>query len=149
MFMYIYYVAAIDIAEITANDLKKEYEIHKIRYNKTEDDLSYKKFLQFMASWKHDKYSVSSFISSYHLTKEEALEYAINNIGDINEAGAYPYAGVVQAPVVCSYYNTEQNPNEDFIILKYNFEIRKYEIIDSTCPEYKYILQHLWGMISG
>lgn len=145
---FIYYVEAIDIDEKTEDDLKKEYEIHKIKYNK---NISYDEFIRFKKGWRDDKYSISSFISSYHLTKEEALEYAKRNIGDINEAGAYPYVAVVTAPTGISYYNSCQNKDEDFIILKYNREKDEYEEIcenDKKSDLYSALVSAVWGMIS-
>lgn len=145
---FIYYVEAVDIDEKTEEDLKKEYEIHKIKYN---ENMTYEEFIRFKKGWKEDKFTISSFISSYHLSKEEALEYAKRNIGDINEAGAYPYAVVVTAPVGMTYYNSCQNKNEDFIILKYNREKDEYEELEEgekKTPLYDALLSHSWGMIS-
>lgn len=140
----IYYVSAIYADKLTEEDLKKKYEIHKLKYNK---DITYEKFLDFLKDFKEDEYNIGSFISSYHLTKEEAIEYATKNIGDINEAGCYQYAGVSKAPTGLSYYNSGQNPKEDFIIYKYNREKDEYEELDKKEKEYDLILHHLWGFV--
>ena len=89
---------------------------------------------------------ISSFISSYHLNKEEAIEYAENNIGDIYECGSYPYVAVVSAPIGYSYYNTYQEKEKDFIFYKYNHSIKKYEKINKDNEIYNYLLSHVWGM---
>ena len=142
---YIYYVTAIDVDEITEEMLQKEYKIHLLKYDR---QIDYEKFLKFKKDWHEDKYNISSFISSYHLEKEEAIEYAKKNIGDINESGSYPYAAVVSAPIGYSYYNTCQNKEENFIFYKYNHSTKKYEEIDKENEVYNYLLEHVWGMIS-
>ena len=107
----IYYVSAISLEEITEEKMKHLYEIHKVKYNKP--NLSYEDFIEFKKSWKEDEYIIDSFISSYHLSKEEAIQYAIENIGDINECGSYPYAGVSTAYIGHAYHNACQNKNND------------------------------------
>lgn len=142
----IYYVQAISLQELTEELLNKEYEIHKIKYNQPK--LTKEQFLKFMEDWHQSKYDIDSFISSYHETLEEAKEYAQRNIGDINEAGCYNYAAVCKAPLGLTYYNTGQNAKEDFILYKYDRESHSYKELAKDVPEYKSLLEHVWGMIS-
>ena len=141
-----YCVSAISLTKITEEKLKEMYEIHKIKYKK---EISFEHFLKFQKDFKEDKYLIDSFVSSYHSEKEKAIQYAVNNIGDINEAGCYNYAGVSTLYTDIAYYNTEQNPKEDFIIYKYCREDNMYHELDKSAPEYKYILSHLWGFVSS
>lgn len=143
---YIYYVMAIDVDEITKEMLYTQYLIHLFKYH--DKKMSFEKFLKFKKDWHEDKYNISSFISSYHLDKDEAIEYAEKNVGDINESGSYEYAAVVSAPIGCSYYNTCQDKENDFIFFKYNHESKSYERIDNTNKLYKRLLEHAWSMIS-
>ena len=140
----IYYVEAISLQEKSQEMLKKEYEIHKIKYK---EDITYEQFIKFLKDWHDYQYSIDSFISSYHVTLEEAKEYAKNNVGDINEAGCYNYCAVISAPIGISYYNTEQI-KEDFIIYKYNNVSKSYEELSSTEKEYNKLIEHVWQMIS-
>ena len=140
----IYYVEALAVEEKTETDLIKEYEIYKIKY---EREITYEKFLETKKNWHEDKYYIEGFTSSYHETLEEAKEYVIENIGDINEAGSYEYAAVVEAPLSVSYYNSYQT-KKSFILYKYNHDKNKYEEIPQTEEVCKYILEALSGLFN-
>lgn len=140
----IYIVNAISVTEYKEEDLKRKHTAHNCL---NERQLTYEEYLKFLKNWKEDTYSISSFISSFHLEYEKAKEYAENNLGDINEAGCYNYAAIIKAPMDCFYYNSYQNPKTDFELYKYNSETKKYELLDKSAKEYNYIINHLWGFI--
>lgn len=144
----IFYVSAISLEKITEENLKKKYEIYKIKYDK---NISYERYIQMAKSWGETKYNIDSFISSYHTSEEEATEYAVENIGDINEAGCYEYVGITDAPIGVSYYNTYINSEKDIRIFKYDREKDKYNpFLKEDDPEiYEYIKYHLWGMVKS
>lgn len=104
------------------------------------------KYLKYLHMYGEDKVSISGFISSFHVKEGEAMRYAIENVGDINEAGCYNYCAVVRAPIGYSYYNTEQRLEEDIKILQYNRDTDKYETLDKSAKEYDVIAYHVWGM---
>lgn len=141
----IYYVYPISFSKINLEEeLDKDIEdFEKMRGCKVVDREKYVKYLHLHGE---DKVSISGFISSYHVTETEAMKYAIQNVGDINEAGCYNYCAVVRAPVGHTYYNTSQNPDEDIILLKYNRKRDVYEILEGSEEEYEVIKYHVWGM---
>ena len=139
----IYYVSAISLNKNTEEDVKRMYEIHKIKYNKP--NLSFEDFVKFMSNWEKTDYSIDSFISSYHTSLGEALFYAINNAGDINEAGCYNYVGVVRAKVGYTYYDSNINSTEDIFVGRYNRESDEYELIGVEDELYEVLIQHLYG----
>lgn len=140
---YIFYTQAISLHTKTDEDLQKEYQIHQIKYKQC----TYEEFLKFKKGWHEDKYTIDSFINSYHLDLDEAKKYVINNVSDINESGYYNYAAICKAPIGVTYYNCEQT-KEDFILYKYNSETKLYEELSKEEPEYNYLLEHIWQMIS-
>ena len=138
----IYYVSPISLDKITEDDIKKQFEIYKIKYNKK---ISYERYLEMAKSYGETKYSISSFYSSFHLDLDEAKEYATKNIGDINEAGCYKYVGVVGVPVGATYYNTYINPDEDIFVYKYNRDKDEYFPFtkDDDSEIFEYLKYHL------
>lgn len=140
----VYFVHAVSCEAMTEDVLKLEHKINNIRYNRND---TYEKYLNFAKSWGNDKYVTSSFLSSIHTTLEEAQEYAINNAGDINECGSYGYCVVSSAKCGVTYYNSEQNPDDDFWLYKYNYNTNQYEPLDKSAPEYTNVRREVWGYI--
>lgn len=139
----IYYVSAISLHKLTEKDLRLKYEIYKLKFNR---EFPYEKYLANLKTFKEDKYNISDFISSYHDTKEEAIEYVVENIGDINEAGSYEYASVSKAELGRCYFNS-CNSITDYILYKYNHDIDKYEELDKNSEEYSDLSHYVWGYI--
>ena len=145
----IYIVMPILLKEKTKEDLEKEYRHFLFKLNLKEEEHSFEKFISKNLSKGEKKFYINSFISSYHLTLEKAKLYAQQNVGDINEAGCYNYVCVCTADTDCTYYNTYQNLNEDFIVYKFDFVTDEYVPVEET-EENKEILTvikyHAWGM---
>lgn len=144
---FAYVVRAIYADEITKEKNERNYEIHKIKYNKP--NLTLDEFNKFQSDWKLNKWDIGGFDSSYHFDKEEAINYAKKNIGDINEAGCYMYAAVCPLPIGLAYYNTGIDKN-DIILFKYEREEDEYKTWtpDSSEKElYERILNYVWGFI--
>ena len=141
---YIYYVLAIDFEKKNEDILKENYESFVKRYKC--EGYTYEDYLNKLELEGNKDFSISSFISSYHLNKDRAIEYATNNIGDINEAGSYNYVAVVSAPIDISYYNSNQNKDKDFELFKYDKENDVYVPLDKNSWEYLPIIYHCWGM---
>ena len=120
-----YRVIAISIREITEEDLKKEFEIDKIKHpNLT----SYEKWLNNTNKWVGTKYRVGSYDLGYFLEKEEALWAVENNLGGMDEGGCYPYALIEKLPLNTAYPTSTCETEYD--LFKFNFETRGYEAID-------------------
>lgn len=144
----IHYVLVIDMDEITDERKRKNYYKMLIEHNKQEKEFTYEKYEKFIKDWKEDKYSFSSFQSSFHTSRKEAIEYVTKNIADINEAGCYNYAAVVSAPIGLAYYNTGVNPEKDIKLFKYNRETDSYVPMDKKEDGFRQLRDHAWGMIS-
>lgn len=140
----IYITHAISLENKTEESLKKEYEIKCLKYNKKFD---WNCFLKILKQTYEDKYSIGGFISGFYNKKEEATYAIVNNIGDINEAGCYPYAAVCTADIGVAYYDSYQNIETDFDIYEYNFDSKKYEPLNKEADEYKAILHYIWGYV--
>lgn len=142
---YIYDVRAISMDKLEECDIIKKFELYKA-FNPNKIVMSYENYKSL--HYPFYPYNFDSFLSSMHETLEEAQEYVTQNIGDINESGSYNYAVVSKIPLSISYYTTEQNPNEDFWIYKYNNETHQYELLSKDSLEYKSLLSYSWGFIS-
>lgn len=127
----IWYVEAIGAEKVTEEKLRKDFEIAKIKHNWDSSKVDFEEFKRLKHSWGEDLYYFDRWISSFHKTKEDAIEFATQNIGDINEAGAYNYVAVVGAPMDSTYYNTYIK-YEDVLIYKYDRESDRYVQIDKT-----------------
>lgn len=142
---FVYFVHAVSCDKKTEEQLHKEHEIYNIKYDK---ESSFDEFMRLKKSWKEDKYSCTSFLSSVHDTLEEAQKYAEENICDINESGSYNYSVVSKVLLGCAYYNASQNKDEDFWIYQYDNSTKKYVKINKDNPVYNEILREVWGFIS-
>lgn len=109
--------------KITEKDLKIEFA----SYEKKFPGRTFEQFLRFKKDWKQDKYSFGIEEQGYFLDEETAIDYAINNIGDLNEAGAYPYVVISSRPLNVVYPNTRSNTHKLFL---FNRKIDKYELIN-------------------
>ena len=140
----IWYVEAIEARKVTEESLKKDFEVAKIRHN-WKPDADFESFKNFKHSWGEDLYYFDREITSFHKTREDAIEYATQNIGDINDGGVYNYVAVVGAPINSVYYNTYIK-YEDVIIYKYDRESDLYIQIDKTEEIFKPMLYNICGI---
>ena len=141
----IYYVEAYSIEEIDEEYIKKSLEMERVKHGPNWK-MSLDEYKKFLHSWGKDKYTFSGEIISFHETKEEAIEAAVNNYGDINEAGCFEYAAVVGAPLGTAYYETSVNPKEDIFVFKFNHDIGKYEEISKDNELYVRFKYAAWHM---
>lgn len=122
----IYLLYAISIHKNTEDDIKRNMDAENIRLN-TKMDIDYYK--DFLKSFHELNYETSDCVIGYFDNKETAVEYAINNAGDMNEAGCYNYAIVCQRNLNRLYPDLE---TEDMAIFEYNHDTDKYvEIYNS------------------
>lgn len=139
---HIYTVRAVYCTPLDEEKLKVAFERYKEKFpeHKYKDCQTYKNIF-----YPFGDYELDDFMSSVHETLEIAQEYVLNNVCDINEAGTFDYAVISRVIVNCAYYNTQQNPKEDFWIYKFNHNTRKYELLDESANEYGPILSYIWG----
>ena len=88
--------------------------------------LSYEEYRDFQKEMKMDKWKIGGFTSSYHKTEDEAKEYIIKNIGDIEESGCYNYA-CVSPKVLGHSYHSMYIEKSDVLIFKWNIEKETFE----------------------
>ena len=118
----IYVLSLVDIIEVTKESLKVEFASYKLRF----PDRSWNSFMKFKRNWKEDKFSFVVEPQGYFIDKATAVDYAERNIGDVNEAGAYPYIVVSSMPL------NRVHPTVNFrehILFLFNSETRRYEEI--------------------
>ena len=84
------------IKKLTKEDLEKEYEHnYKVKF----PDRDFETFVKYKEGWNEDKYRFGAEPQGFFLDEKTAVEYAQANMGDINEAGSYPYAIVSSMPL--------------------------------------------------
>lgn len=91
----IYILYAVDIIPVTQKGLEIGFAAYHARF----PDRTYDDFLRYKKNWKEDKFTFDVYPMGYFIDEKTAVDYTESNMGDINEAGAYPYAIVSQMPL--------------------------------------------------
>ena len=134
----LYIVTTVSLKSRTEDDIKKEYEIYKIKYPVWKVK-SYENFCDYLNSWNLYNYTISQEDNSYYFNLNEAKEMVINNIGDINDGGIYNYVLIKKVPARRVYANTNI---EEYYLFKFNKNTRVYkEISINDSDEAKYIAE--------
>lgn len=139
---FIYEVKAVSLTERTKDDIQKELDSVNARYG---HNMDMKRFMEHLRAIYRDKYEASSFTSSFHFNQDEAVKYATGNIGDINESGCYNYAAVCRNMVGKAYFDSCQDPDNDFWLFKYDRDTGHYLPLPKEASEYMYVLVEAWG----
>lgn len=91
----IYILYLVDINKVTDESLRIGFASYHAQYpNRTFDD-----YVRFKQNWDEDKYSYIIEPQGYFIDEDEAVKYAEENVGDINEAGSYPYVIIASMPL--------------------------------------------------
>lgn len=135
--MKIYVLSILSIKQKTEDMLKKELEIHNLKYNQ---NLTMDKYIDFINNFNPyaSKYTDScGEQNAYFLNASDAIYAAEHNLGDVNEAGVYNYITIVALPIGQMYAHME--PSE-FYVFKYNEKDGGYNQITNTDDEiYKFL----------
>lgn len=135
--MKIYILSILSVKQKTEEMLKKELEIHNLKYNK---NLTMDKYINFINSFNPyaSKYTDSyGEPNAYFFNLSDAIYAAEHNLGDINEAGVYNYITIVALPIGQMYAHIE--PSE-FYVFKYNEKEDGYIQITNNDDEiYKFL----------
>ena len=91
--IYVLYLA--DITPVSQKTLDAKFASYHVRY----PDRTYEQFMKQLKNWNEDKYSFLAEPQGYFIDEATAVDYAIKNVGDINEAGAYPYVLISSMPL--------------------------------------------------
>ena len=133
---YIFIVSTINLKEKSYEDLMKEYEIFKIKYN-TWRKSTFEEFINFQKEWARDRYELTDEDNAYFLEFDKAKEAVEENINDINDSGVYNYALIRKVNLNSMY--AKQLP-EEIYIFKFNKQKMKYDLNeDINDEEYKFI----------
>lgn len=116
---FIYILAAVSAKTKTDSDIMEEYNIAKIKYRLTDTFEDYKN--------RTSKYEIESFTAAYLNSMGEAIEFAKENPGDINEGGCNNYLVIYSRPVKYIYPETAE---PKLVLLKYMPKEDKYVIIE-------------------
>lgn len=91
----IYILYLVDINQVTEESLRIGFASYQAKWpNRT-----FETYMRHKRDWKEDKYSYIIEPQGYFIDAATAVDYAEKNIGDINEAGAYPYVIVASMPL--------------------------------------------------
>jgi hypothetical protein len=120
--------------KVTEKDLQIGFASYHARY----PERTYEQFLKFKSNSDADKYVFDIEPQGYFIDENTAIKYAESNIGDINEAGSFPYVIISSMPLNRVYpcCNTRSHR-----IFKFNQSIKQYEQIDwndEECTKYLY-----------
>ena len=119
----IYILYLVDIIEVTEKALRVGFASYQAKW----PDRTFEMYMRHKRDWKEDRYSYVIEPQGYFIDAATAVDYAEKNMGDINEAGAYPYVIVSSMPLnrVYPMCNTR-----DHRIFKFNRNKEIYEEID-------------------
>lgn len=99
---YLYIVSTISLKKITEDDLKKDFEIFKVKYpfwkNKT-----FEQYYEFKKELNSHKYHMSQEDNSYFLDLKKAKSCVEKNFADINDGGVYNYVLIKKIPLSLAY----------------------------------------------
>ena len=129
--IYVLYLA--DITEVSQKSLDAKFASFKVRYPAR----TYEQFMKQLKNWNEDKYHFLAEPQGYFIDEDTAVDYAVRNMGDINESGAYPYVLISSMPLNRVYpaANTRK-----FRIFLFNKKKEVYEEIDWDYSEATKIL---------
>ena len=91
--IYILYIASAH--KMTEKDFEIGFAAYKARF----PERTFESYMKFKKNWDEDKYVFDVEPQGYFLDEKTAIDYAIANMGDINEAGCFPYAIVSSKPL--------------------------------------------------
>jgi hypothetical protein len=83
--------------------------------------------MRYKKNWDRDKYTFDIEPQGYFIDRATAVDYAESNMGDINEAGAYPYVVISSMPLHCVYPHANIR---EHILFYFNKETGRYDEID-------------------
>jgi hypothetical protein len=113
----------VDIHEVTRMDLEIGFASYHARY----PERTFEDYIKFKRNWDQDKYTFDIEPQGYFIDRATAVDYAKCNMGDINEAGAYPYVVISSMPLHCVYPHANIR---EHTLFHFNKDTEKYDEID-------------------
>lgn len=137
----LFILKAISLKEKTEEDLKRDFDIVKIKYNVWKYK-TLKEYIEFEKGWNRDKFNINTENILYSLDKMRAKELLIKNVADFNDGGAYNYAILLSIPQDTAY--AELTDINEYELFKYNQKTSTYELItDLNDEKAQYIISTL------
>jgi hypothetical protein len=133
-FSDIYILYLVSYHEVTHKDLEIGYAAYHTRF----PERDFESYMRMKRNWDEDRFTYDIEPQVYFISRKTAIEYAESNMGDINEAGSYPYVIVSSMPLNCVYPKCNER---DHTLLHFNQETRRYEEIDWDCNDAMRLLQ--------
>lgn len=130
----IYILYLVSYHEVTRKDLEIGYASYHARF----PDRDFENYVRMKRNWDEDRFTYDIEPQGYFISRALAIEYAEKNIGDINEAGSYPYVIVSSMPLNRVYPKCNER---DHTLLHFNSKTKKYEETDWDCNEAMQLLQ--------
>ena len=127
-FSDIYILYLMSYHEVTHKDLEIGFASYHARY----PDRDFESYVRMKHNWDEDRFTYDIEPQGYFISRALAIEYAEKNIGDINEAGAYPYVIVSSMPLNRVYPKCNER---DHTLLHFNRKTKKYEEVDWDCND--------------
>lgn len=118
----IFVLYLISSKKLTNEDIEKEFNIYQIKF----PGRTFDSFMKMKKSFNEDKYKVTFEEQGYFIDESLAIEYAKKNIGDLNEAGAYPFIVISSRPLNTVYPSCNICKNKLF---EYSKETDSYKEI--------------------
>ena len=136
----IYLLYIVSVRATTQRDL----DIGFAKYHASFPDRPYESYMKHVTTCKEDKFRYGMEPQGYFLNEKTAIEYAEKNMGDINEAGSFPYVIISSMPLnrVYPVCNTRTHRiflfDEEFdgyreVNWSYNEETKYLESLQNSC----------------
>jgi len=134
--MSLFILSTISLEKKTEADLIKEWKISNIFSDR---DVTYEEHLKFIKKFDTEIYKYSSEDNSYFTDLETAMEFALDDCGDVSEFGLFNYATIIEVPVNSSFARMNKL---NIYILKYDEIAGNYLKVDiNSSKETKRILK--------
>lgn len=133
----VYIVYLVDIKKLSPEDMQKNFECYKIKYNKP--DFSFERFVELMNDWGNYPYHITADPQGYYATYEDAKRNVQSNVCDINEAGAFPYVVIASMPLDCIYPTATEK--RSFNLFNYDVKQDKYYEINWDEDQFQRLLK--------
>ena len=130
----IYITYAIKADKKTEGELMCEYRVYRARYPDGAD-ITYADFIRYEEDIGEDTYSIGMDDIGYYTDETEAEAAILNNCGDINEEGTYPYAALLKVKAGYPYARSCAT-ERDVKIYRWN-DKGGYELVPPSDEEYQ------------
>lgn len=123
----LYILRTIDLDDRTDEDRSLEFQKFQVQYPIWKDK-TFEHYIEFIKSWDEYNYTMNYEDNSYFESIETAKEYALMNMGDMNDGGVYNYVAIIAVPYGLCYATF--TGVEELYLFKFNYKNDCYESIE-------------------